>query len=706
MPIPNLALTLSVAGAVASSLPSSLKTTTRELDALRERAAEDRAELRRLSAELRTLEQGTDEYNETAQRVQALKDSLAETGVEQRNLVVRQRELQAGTNQTGRALGRMGGVVAGVTGGVIAGIAAITAYSGRLRSLSGLAASTGRDVRSLDREARDLGITLGDPDLGRSALTALAELRQQGRALQADFGAAGIAGIDISALQAGNLELADIQRVLQDIAAEGDTINSAIRRDALAGLVGPDLLAAAQQLNDTSDETLLLRQRLAGASDAALEMRDSVAQGLTPVLTPLLGVVQNISGAIAESSGVTRGFIGTVAVGGAVIGGLVTAVSAAGFVYIGLKNAVDAARGAYVLLHVAETRSAIASRIGAAVTGVRAGVQTVLTGSLFSSVGAWTAATAGEVRNRAVSVVGITVTSARAAAQNVLTGSLFSSVGAWVASSAAAATGTVTTTLGTVATGARAAVQAVLTTSLFASVAGWVAATVAAIGFNVATGGVVLAIGALIAGIILLVKNWDTVQAAVVNFISRFTPMGIYIRGVTAVIRTLGEVAGPVFSRILSAVQPVADVVQGLASGIGRVAGFVGQLFGVGGGGSEDTDEGRRPGTPPAPGAGGAAGMAVSPIPSSVQSQTASMESSRPEQVAPQAVRVELPRPEQVTSQPPSTPVSRPGTEQPRITEITNHFTINGVEDARQVAREVVRILERGETQIVSTRSA
>ena len=607
MPIPNLALTLSVGGAVASSLPSSLKRTTREIDALREKAAEDRAELKRLSAELRTLEKGTDEYNQTAQQVQSLKDSLAETGAAQRDLVVRQRELQDGAASLGRAMGRMGGVVAGVTGGVIAGVLAITAYSNRLRSFAGLAAQTGGDMRQLDRDARALGVTLGDADLGRAAIQSLAELRQQGRSLQADFAAAGIAGIDIDRLQAGRIELSDIQRVLADIAAEGDTINSAIRRDALAGLVGPDLLQAAAEMNSVSDETLLLRQRLAGASDASLRMRDSVAQGLTPVLTPLFGVVERVSNAIADSSGATRGFIGVVAVGGAVVGGLITAVSAAGFVYIGLKNAVDAARVARTALTATELRATAVSKIGA------------------------------------------------------------------------------------VATGARAAVQGVLTASLFTSVAGWVAATVAAIGFNVATGGVLLAIGALIAGVILLVKNWDTVKAAVVGFIERFTLLPALFGVVSGAITALGEVAGPVFTAIFNAIKPVADLVQGLVSGIGRVAGVVGRFLGFGGG-SEDSAPGedRRPPRDDGRGGDGRGG----PPPSG-------MVSARP---AP--MRMDLPAPEQLPPTPVQAMAARGQPDEQTITEITNHFTITGVADPEQVARQVVRILERGEAQIVSTRGA
>lgn len=590
----NISWSIAVGGAVASSLPSSLQRTSKELQALQQRAADDRAELRRLSGELRGLEQGSEAYNVTAARVEELRGSLAETGAEQRRLVMEQRAAEAQSERTGAAFRRTAGFATALTGAVVGATAAVVGYSNRLRQHSALAALTGRTTRALDEDARALGVSLGDRDLGRSAIAALAELNQQGLTAQANFGAAAQAGIDVSALQRGVLTVQDVSAALADIATESDATSAAIRRSALSDFAGPELLAAAQQLGNTSDETLQLRRQLAGLSDDVLETRDNFARGLIPVLTPLSGLFRGASGAIADTSGPMQNVIGVGGVLALTVGGLATAMSGLGFVSIGLS-------AAWTTVTTQGLRAAIATRIwytaqvtGTAIAGAFSATINTLTGSLSLQAAASNRSRLAQLGANAAQLAGATVSGALA-----------------------------------LGTGALAAAVGLKSTALFASVGAWVAATVAAIGFNVATGGVLLAIGALVAGAVLLVRNWDSVTSAVgalgdrvrgvfnsipepvKTFISVVFPIIGITRLIAANFDRLRSVAASVFGFIADVVRPVWELVSGIASAIGGI----GRLFGLGGGstapagavttgtgrrrGGDDEDDGRPPRTPP-----------------------------------------------------------------------------------------------------------
>ena len=393
----NLALTLSVGGVVASSLPSSLKKVNKEIDELRAKAAADREELKRLSTELRGLDKDTEAYNETAGKVQGLKDSLAETGEAQRALVIRQRQGQAQVRSMGNAF-RNTGIAAGfLTAAIIAGAVAIATYSNRLRSFSALAALTGRTTRDLDKEAQELGDLLGDRNLARSAVVALATLNQEGQSLQANFGQATLAGLDLAKLRLGTLGIEDAQAALRDIRKENDVTVASLKRNALKEVIGEDVLAAAEQLENATDKTLEFRQVQTQATRSVVELKDAVSKGLTPVLTPLFSATARVSSAIAGASSGWHTFIGVVGIGGIVLGVLATAVAGFGFVMLGLKNAYDITKAATIAFDFAQKRSLVITKAGAVLTGIRAAVQGVLSGALFASVGGFVAATVAAI---------------------------------------------------------------------------------------------------------------------------------------------------------------------------------------------------------------------------------------------------------------------------------------------------------------------
>ena len=344
----GLSLAVSIGGVVASSLPSSLKATSRELDSLASKAAEDRTELRRLSGQLKRLEKDSDEYNATAAKVDELKQALAETGEQQRALVVEQRRLQEEGADTGRSL-RSVGVAAGfMAAGVIGGALAVNSMSERLRSFSVLSARTGRTVEDLDRASRDLGVALGDTDLGRAAITALAELNQQGRALQSDFGAAGLAGIDVDTLRRGELTLRDVQMALRDIADEQDRTLAAQRTEALFGLVGADVLQAAHELGNVSDETLRLRQAQVRLNDSILETRDAISRGLVPALEPVFRLGAEAAGGVAHLASAAQGVVTPAALAALAVGGVFIAMRTGAAIAGLYTSALGAVRTAYV----------------------------------------------------------------------------------------------------------------------------------------------------------------------------------------------------------------------------------------------------------------------------------------------------------------------------------------------------------------------
>ena len=162
----DLKSTIAVGGAIAASLPNSMKRAARELERLKTLQAADEAQAKKLRRELSALGKGTDEYrvktsnlSDVTERLNLREDKITEAGVAARGA-------QTGVGGlTGRlqGLGRVAGPV-GLTLGAVAGIAAslgavLLNTSGKARTLLDTVALTGTEAGSLPAR-RDLPATL------------------------------------------------------------------------------------------------------------------------------------------------------------------------------------------------------------------------------------------------------------------------------------------------------------------------------------------------------------------------------------------------------------------------------------------------------------------------------------------------------------------------------------------------------------------
>ena len=523
----SLALSLSIGGVVASSLPTSTSRVSKELDRLRDNATDSRNEMRRLQARLRGLDRDTQEYQDTLEEVNRLRGGLANTGQEIRDLSVRQRELSARSRTTRESFAALTAAAALVTGAVVATGAAIGAVSSRIRDLNVVAATTGASIGGLEQDTRILSVALGDPQLASAAIAQLAELKSRAKSFDLSvLGAAAAAGLDTEVLREGNLKLENIHHTLARINQEGDDF---ARRNLVEAL-GPDLLAAAAafpapgserasladltpQGGELSPKTIesirLFDSRVQIARTSLGVLRTELAVGTLPVLSALTNVLGSSTRWFSDQHPILRTLTTSVVVLTLGLGVLGVTIRAVSFATTGLSTGLSVLTGAYNLAATAEGRATVASRAGAVATGIRT------------------------------------------------------------------------------------AVTAVLSSTLLASVGSWIAATAAAIGFNVASGGVLLAIGAVIGGIVLLIRNWDKVSEAFVSagrfiggvfdripgpiktLISVMFPIVGVVRLVVANFDTLRSVAERVFGAIRSVIEPVWNLIMG----IGSVLGFVGSLF-------------------------------------------------------------------------------------------------------------------------------
>ena len=132
--------------------------------------------------------------------------------------------------------------------------------------------------------------------------------------------------------------------------------------------------------------------------------------------------------------------------------------------------------------------------------------------------------------------------------------------------------------------GLASAAGALFTVSLWAQVAAWIA-------LNAATGGIIIAIGAVVAGIVLLIMNWETVVRAIkigINFMSGAieTWANFYIAAINKIIDGINKLGG-IFGKEISniseleiprfntAIEEAAEVVDESSEEIGKSLGEV-----------------------------------------------------------------------------------------------------------------------------------
>lgn len=119
--------------------------------------------------------------------------------------------------------------------------------------------------------------------------------------------------------------------------------------------------------------------------------------------------------------------------------------------------------------------------------------------------------------------------------------------------------------------GVASAASAVFTAALWAQVAAWIAA-------NAATGGIIIAIGAVVTGIVLLIKNWDDVVRAIkigINFMMGAveTWANFYIEAINKIIgginklsavfgKEIDEISEVKFKRLNTAAEESAEAIE------------------------------------------------------------------------------------------------------------------------------------------------
>ena len=224
-------ITLSIGGQVASSLPTSLRRTTRELDNLKAKTSDERNELRSLSTQLRQTSKGTAEYERITQRVATLRDGLAGRGARIRELTIRQR----GLNEQWGRFAQLGTFAVAGVGATIAAVGAfgslIRSQAQGLRGRQGEAELAQLDVQELERVERFAQLASLNVDNLRQQVVAL------NRELQDPFvfgnleRAAASIGVDTAAL-AGAGALDQLRQLSQAYDAASEARQSLFRQQA------------------------------------------------------------------------------------------------------------------------------------------------------------------------------------------------------------------------------------------------------------------------------------------------------------------------------------------------------------------------------------------------------------------------------------------------------------------------------------------
>ena len=316
----NLAVSLSIGGAVAAALPNSITGLNRNLHALKDAQNADRREARDLKRSLRELTAGTDEHSAATKRLASLDARIKE----------RSGQIQEQSQAVGLASQRMdkwrgvmkkGAVVLGVVTAAAVGLGvALNKVSDIVVNLDRDSAAVGATMEDLARDAAALGVVLGDSGLGRQAAQGMAEFQQQLRLAQRGIGSvsselklAGQAGLNLF-----NLDASDSTRFRRQLV---DIIRSAspAQTDILTQLLPPAVFQAVRaESRATSDVLGLQRQATARAVPTQEELQALLEfsggfhnlQGsagsllrqtlvpFAPVLTRVLGLAVRVTDAV------------------------------------------------------------------------------------------------------------------------------------------------------------------------------------------------------------------------------------------------------------------------------------------------------------------------------------------------------------------------------------------------------------------------
>lgn len=277
-------LTLSIGGAIAASLPSSIRAATSRLGELRAAQKADSVEAASLSRSLRTLSKDSTEYAQATDRVASLKTRIREREGEIVRLSLKTREAtQAQTGLAGatqrvaqrferavpglarvtQATSRLGVGLAGL--GVTLGIAvagvtaltkAITGAAARLETFYRLG-RRGFAFEGLQRASLTLGTLLGSFDEGRRLVLAFTETVQGLREALA-FNPGAIGAGQLRGLATLGLQLRDVT----DLPVEAQL---RLIADRTRGLSDSMLFAALQAAGFSRELGFAVRELQAGA---------------------------------------------------------------------------------------------------------------------------------------------------------------------------------------------------------------------------------------------------------------------------------------------------------------------------------------------------------------------------------------------------------------------------------------------------------
>ena len=379
----RLDVSLSVGGVIAQTLPNSLSGAKRRLDDLKQAQAADRKESRALTAAIKKLTEGTDEYNTSVARQAELDARIDERSTQIKGLS-EETAVASRRMESLRGIMRRSAVTAGVVAASITGVAlAIGKVSENVRELDRDAAGAGTDIRGMAREVDALGIALGDADLGRRAAVSLAQFTQDIRLAKQGIGdldhtLAQRAGINLFELD--DTDPAALRRQLVGVVqgatpAQTDILTRLFPDEVFQGLraeafATSDVLGRMEQarnraLPDEGDVDSLTRfssamESVKSSGGALLrEALIPIANRLSPLIDRVTGVVDKVAVWVEQNPRLTATIAGVVGVlGGLVgIGALVVGTLAAmGFASIGLAavgvpsfGAMTGAIGAFTL---------------------------------------------------------------------------------------------------------------------------------------------------------------------------------------------------------------------------------------------------------------------------------------------------------------------------------------------------------------------
>ena len=268
--------TVAIGGTIASSLPSSAKKASAELERLSSAQRIDRRESQRLSSELRTLRRGTDAWKTALAQQSSVKDRLAERSVRIRSLGER---TQASTGVLGRfggVLGRVGPYGAAAAAGIGLATAAAVGlvkildnFAGQTRQVSLQSTIFGVSTEQLQRDSAALRTVTGDAEQARQQVAGLAKVGQTVRLAAIGQGAGDFGAISLGASRAGvsleSLKSGRYDRVVDDI-----------RRSLARGISTDQITGGLREVGLTEEQIGSLKT-LAADVDAYARAKENAA---------------------------------------------------------------------------------------------------------------------------------------------------------------------------------------------------------------------------------------------------------------------------------------------------------------------------------------------------------------------------------------------------------------------------------------------